>query len=563
MPIPKCSPKQVYDKKSKKCIEIGSDEYKAIVKKNPSAFKHYMAKIIKATNVTPKCSVTQVYNKKTKRCVSIGGQAYRTALAANPNVFNDQKGKINAFFGTVKTPESPNETLANILKKMKSPTPTKKPTTSVKKMNLVPAKKPPTPVKKMNLVPTKKPPTPVKKMKSPTPAKKPPTSVKKMSPRSQLVLSQLLLKRQPVPKVSAKARYVFMKKAIKILKTKTPKNLKVSDITAIPKRILIKKSTRIMLYHFNYFGGPDMFKKKSKRKREVMTINVSRDNMYDYLYKHILKMNTNPEVIDTNWFVNMQKYIASLTYRQRYALYSYTEYGDVYVNLMERGLSIDPFRVRLQPLFYEIVSGSTYSEFYAALNDGGKKIINSKKIPQFNEMLKDASGVLLQNFYDVLIYNLNISYFDFKYILKLIKNLSDTIHGVFTKAPTTTKPMVVYRGVKDSFFTADNYTAPMKKDEVYVNKGFVSTSILHTIPMRDFMDDSGCCFKVITILPGTKCIPLIGLTHYSTEVEFLLDRNTKYIIRDKYTAKVPLKPMEYLTNDIPNFTIKVSDIIVG
>ena len=551
MPIPKCSPKQVYDKKSKKCIEIGSDEYKAILKKNPSAFKHYMSKIIKATNVTPKCSVTQVYNKKTKRCVSIGGQAYRTALAANPNVFNDQKDKINAFFGTVKTPGSPNETLSNILKKMKSPTP-------VKKMNLVPTKKPPTPESPNETLANI-----LKKMKSPTPTKKPPTSVKKMSPRSQLALNKLLLKRQPVPKVSAKARYVFMKKAIKMLKTITPKKLKVSDTAAIPKKILIKKSTRIMLYHFNYFGGPNIFKKLSKRKREVMTINVSRDNMYDYLYKHILKMNTNPEVIDTEWFVNMQKYIASLTYRQRYALYSYTEYGDVYVNLMERGLPIDSFRVRLQPLFYEIVSGSTYSEFYAALNDGGKKIIKSNKIPQFDEMLKDASGVLLQKFYDVLIFNLNISYFDFNYILKLIKNLSDTIHSVFTKAPVTTKPMVVYRGVKDSFFTADNYTAPMKNDEVYVNKGFVSTSILHTIPMRDFMDDSGCCFKVITILPGTKCIPLIGLTHYSTEVEFLLDRNTKYIIRDKYTAKVPLKPMDYLTNDIPNFTIKVSDIIVG
>ena len=39
MPLPKCSPQEVYNKKTKKCIEIGGDVYKNIIKDNPDAFK--------------------------------------------------------------------------------------------------------------------------------------------------------------------------------------------------------------------------------------------------------------------------------------------------------------------------------------------------------------------------------------------------------------------------------------------------------------------------------------------------------------------------------------------
>ena len=123
MPLPKCSPKEVYDKKSKKCIVIGSNAYKSTVKNNPDAFKHYAAKIAKATKAPPTCGVTQVYNKHTKRCVTIGSQAYRAALKKDPKVFDDQKNKISTFFKppTPKSiPDSPSETLANLMKRMKS-----------------------------------------------------------------------------------------------------------------------------------------------------------------------------------------------------------------------------------------------------------------------------------------------------------------------------------------------------------------------------------------------------------------------------------------------------------
>jgi hypothetical protein len=393
-------------------------------------------------------------------------------------------------------------------------------------------------------------------------------SVKKMNlvgpntppkPKTPEGLKKLLLKRQPVPKVSAQAQALLMKKVIKHLKTKTP-----NVPNNITNNIFVKKSTEIKLYYFGYFANDiPMFKKIKTYKRKFLTVKISRDNVYKYFYKHVVKLDMNPDIIDTKWFVEMQKYIASLTHRERYALFSYTKYGDVYVNLLERGLPIDFNRVRLDPLVYEIVSTTTDAGFYDALTDTGAKIMANKKPVSFDAMRKDKSGKLMGDFKNIIVYELGSRHFKEEYLRSMIKSLSTTLHSIFAKAPVTTKSMVVYRGVRDSFFTADEYNKPMKKDEVFVNKGFVSTSLLHTVPMEYFMSEGGCCFKVITILPGTKCIPLVGMTQFQGEIEFLLDKNTKYIIRDKYTALAPQKALNYYGNETETKRIKVSDIIIG
>lgn len=506
---PKCkNTNEVYYYPTKRCVKIGSESYKKYMKENPNGFK--IKKSPSPPNVSPqlekmmneKCKKPdEVYSKITKRCIKIGGQAYKQALKKNVTVFDSQKQKIEKFF------------------------------TNTNKITVLPPKKPKTP-----------------KVPSPPPKPKTPEGIKK-----------LLLKRQPIPKVSAQTRALFMKKVIKHLKTKTP-----NVPNNITNNIFIKKSTEMKLYYFDYFVNDiPMFKKIKTYKRKFLNVKISRDNVYKYFYKHVVKLEMNPDIIDTKWFVEMQKYIASLTHRERYALFSYTKYGDVYVNLMERGLPIDFNKVRMDPLVYEIVSTTTDAGFYDALTDTGAKIMANKKSISFEAMRKDKSGKLMGDFKNIIVYELGSRHFKEEYLRSMIKSLSTTLHSIFAKAPVTTKPMVVYRGVKDSFFTADDYNKPMKKDEVFVNKGFVSTSLLHTVPMEYFMNKSGCCFKVITILPGTKCIPLIGLTHFRGEIEFLLDKNTKYIIRDKYTALAPQTVLNDYGNETETKRVKVSEIIIG
>jgi hypothetical protein len=175
-------------------------------------------------------------------------------------------------------------------------------------------------------------------------------------------------------------------------------------------------------------------------KEKFLNVKISRDNVYDYFYKHVVKLKMNPDIIDKKWFVDMQKYIASLTDRERYALFSYTKYGDVYVNLMERGLPIDFNRVRMDPLVYEIVSTTTDAGFYDALNDTGAKIMASKTPISFDAMRKDKSGKLMQDFKNIIVYELGSEHFKKEYLRSMIKSLSTTLHSIFTRLRSPRNP---------------------------------------------------------------------------------------------------------------------------
>lgn len=599
MPLPKCSQKEVYDKKSKKCIVIGSDVYKNIVKNNPSAFKHYAAKITKATKPLTACSMTQVYNKHTKRCVSISSQAYRTALKKDPTVFNNQKNKISLFFGP-KAPKSVNRNnipLSKMILKFKSPPKSKSPPKPVViklegatvcvydqvfnkytgrcvkifgQSYKLALKKDPTVFdnQKYKISEYKSMFPPVKKTKLPTPVKKIPMKTKLLVPvvEEKVYLPKLTL--------SSQLKQVFAKKFKNTLKKsdyKIKNVAKYTNISKIPPYAFIEKPITITLYYYNYytndapfisglyqlFQTPRIINARSKKK---MTFEY--DNISSNFYKHVIKRDTNPDIIDTKWFVKMQAYISSLSNRERFALYAYTKNGDVYVNLKERGMKLNYDRINMKPFFYEFLE-------YMTMDGTDKSIITDIKntlgmtVDEIQKVKKDTEGRELANLYSNFVH-LSSKKVKPAGIDILIKMLSDTISRVIKKSPPTTKPMVVFRGVKDCFFAADNFTSKYKGNEVYYNKGFVSTTLQHKVALDTFSSMiSRCCFKVITILPGTRCIPLIGLTQFEEEVEILLDRNTKYIIRDKYMAPIVSKGRTHLFNVPTTRKMKISDIIIG
>lgn len=96
------------------------------------------------------------------------------------------------------------------------------------------------------------------------------------------------------------------------------------------------------------------------------------DNISSNFYKHVIKRDTNPDIIDTKWFVKMQAYISSLSNRERFALYAYTKNGDVYVNLKERGMKLNYERINMKPFFYEFLE-------YMTMDGTDKSIITDIK----------------------------------------------------------------------------------------------------------------------------------------------------------------------------------------
>lgn len=468
----------------------------------------------------PKCAPDEVYHKASKKCVVFGGKNHMAIVKADPGAFASQ--------------------VAKSLKIIKSKHPTWCPEPG--KVYSEKSKRCITIGGAVHL----------KQMKEAASLKKAP------SPKKSVTVTRL-------------AKQVFMNRVRKILRRaggKDDQAVKELDMKKIPSQILVKKTTEIHLYHFDYF--PDdatkisetTFRKDKGLQRKMTNIKVYHDNISSRVYRHILKTDVNPNVIDLEWFLSTQTYIKSLTDRQRYALFSYTHKGDVYMNLMERDLPVDFSRVDVQPLFYE------YMVYMAEPESSRVNIYTNplaKMMPpaSFKEFIEDTTGKKMMSAFNQYKKSRAGDYRP-AFLLELIRRLADTLSGVVKKAPPTKKTMVVYRGVKDAFFTANDFTAKPKPNEVYYNRGFVSTSIQYTVALHNFTDENtACCFKVITILPGTRCVPLIGLSNYPKEAEILLDRNVKFIIRDKYQALVPMRGKVDLTNNGSRVPMKISDIIIG
>ena len=472
MPKVGCPSHQVYYKNSKKCINIGSDEFQKVLEKDLFAFDAYTKKIEKffaSKNNAPKCPDKKVYNKYTKRCVIINSQSYYKALKDHPDVFDDQKDKISKMFVT--------KIKKNINPKLLIPKVVLAPTQNSNKMLKTKNLKPHTPTQNSNKV-----------LKTKIPVKK---NIKD-------ILTKLLKNKMK----NAPSKY-FTKK------------IPVNTINTIE----LLKGTKIT-YNLPYrpYAYIDIHRRKlNKAKLKYMTYTV--DSTNDRYFKNVLNIDVSKELIDLKWYYNCQKYIDNLTPKEKWALKGYSYKGDVYVNLTERNIKIDYNNFSLTPFVYEFFEMILDGEFEdkAYDKDTIKKLLNKP-----SDELSDLS-----NKFTTSIISLGLK-------KRLIEKFNNTLTNVIKKSPVVTTPMTVFRGIKDSFFTKSDYKNN-KVNELYINKGYVSTSMNWSASMNNFTG-FGCCFSVITILPGTRCLPLLGISNFLDEMEILLNKDTKFLIRRKFEA---------------------------
>lgn len=529
MPKVACPPEQVYDKSKKKCVDIGSENYKNTLSKNPNAFKAYQKKIEKFLTVKT-CKPGELYYKPTKRCVKVGGPTFKKYMKTNPN-----------GFVKVKTPSpSPPKT--------KAPSPPLKTKTKVKVCK----------EGEVYYAPTKK------CIKVGGQAYK---KYKKINPSAFGMNEKRVLTPTPEMKmVSNKAKKLFMFKVSKFLRAITNRKeeevregLHPANEFTLPKHILTSQTRTVYIPFTRYFPSSrtdiksSSFSKGTKKIRDVQQLMIRTDNFHDRVYRYALKSFVNPNIIDLKWYKEITEYYKKLKPLELYTIWAYTRKGDVYLNLRERKLPIDYSRIDMSVFLYEIID-------YLGIPGFSRDIFVSSEMFSTDYMqYRKMKPTDVYRFW-VLLSNTQSTRFKPSFIDTLLERMSMRLSSLIRKAPKTKETMVVYRGVKDSFFTADDFKNRPKVNEVFINKGFVSTS-LDPMVARDFIEDS-CCFKVITILPGTKCLPLYGLSQYD-EHELLLNKNTKYIIRDKYITRLPKNLKESYQWNVGSYNIKMTDIVIG
>ena len=216
-------------------------------------------------------------------------------------------------------------------------------------------------------------------------------------------------------------------------------------------------------------------------------------------------------VMDMEWFQKQNKWLKTLTPREIFLLYGYSHNGDVWAHTYLDG-NFD------MQLFKNKLSGLSYSDYFALFFQARDFYKMASKTPS-----KDYDAVLAR------VRQEN----DPKNIKAIIQMFIDELNALIQKAPSTTKPFTVFRGVKD-----DRYLTGIK-DKQYTLNRFVSTSIDGDGVARERFS-GGHTVQRILIMPGSKCVCMFGLTRYRDEKEILLPRGSTYIVRKTENNATPL-----------------------
>ncbi len=104
--------------------------------------------------------------------------------------------------------------------------------------------------------------------------------------------------------------------------------------------------------------------------------------------------------------------------------------------------------------------------------------------------------------------------------LEKIKQDIANIDQAFLNAPPLKEKMTLYRGQLRKIHDSKSYTSTTTNIEVALKDEFINL-------------DNGCCLYIITVVPGSKVLPLSTVSLVDEEDEVLLDRDGQFFLTRK------------------------------
>jgi hypothetical protein len=233
--------------------------------------------------------------------------------------------------------------------------------------------------------------------------------------------------------------------------------------------------------------------------------------------------------IDHDWFYEMDNYITNLSVRDAYTVLGYSNNSFNFINKYLLGL----MKTHLDMITDTVWSTKNYFPFYiqafhlldevGLINDVVVDISNKKL--KVSEWCKHIQAVGAKEGYEYFIHVMK--YFTFSFWEKTMKIFKDDFKRIISNAPPLKNKMNVYRGVTNDYFLKG------AKDNYYKNTCFVSTSLDPRFALL-YLREQQCCFKRITLLPGSKVLFISGLSLYPDELEIVINvDSTLYITESK------------------------------
>ncbi len=354
--------------------------------------------------------------------------------------------------------------------------------------------------------------------------------------------------------------------------------------------------SRLNLLELNKQIDNNDFRKLIVDLKTLNTNNITDNKMYLELVSNN-NVNSLNSTIDIEWMNNINSYLMNLKIQDIYTIYAYTYKGDSIVNnyLRNNKKINNDLTDDLQSIYDdERLWIESYFPYYF-------QILNLiKSIDDFSNYIKetkDISYLNILNMYNtnnqyvqILLNNINESldgkndddiiklikyennnsvnyilisilcirdYFNLNFWNLVLEQFSIDLDKIINNAPELSNYLITYRGsirkyikenknIKKELVIKDKI---LKEGLLFTDLGFISTTIdiQNTLQFTNFINK--CCLQRIILIPGTKCLPIFGISHFGmSEKEILLPTNSVFFVSN-YSQQSPL----YLTNVNSNY----------
>jgi len=204
-------------------------------------------------------------------------------------------------------------------------------------------------------------------------------------------------------------------------------------------------------------------------------------------------------MMDMKWFAAQDKYIRSLSSRDIMTISGYTYNGDSWAHAYLDGrFDYTQFKNSVKNLY------TTYFAFFFQARDF-YKINTGDMNKDYDETVKRVSSET-----------------DNDNIKSIIHMFINDLNEIIRKSPTVNRSFVLFRGNKD-----DKYLSGAVNN-TYTTERFCSASVSGDVARERF--SGGHELQRITVLKGSKCLLIFGVTQVPGEWEILLPRGSTYQI---------------------------------
>lgn len=232
---------------------------------------------------------------------------------------------------------------------------------------------------------------------------------------------------------------------------------------------------------------------------------------------------------DGEWMKECDEYIRGLSNYDMFTLAGYTNHSHWYINaflsgtmtegsLQKRLLSTEQHKNWYFPFYMQ--ARSILGEV-----DVDMEVTVGNRTKRLSYWLSRIEKEPMSDGYMVFIHIMQ--HIPWSFWVKAMGLFKDDLKRIVAGAPPTKKKMVVYRGVKDDYFARPEDV----KRGYHTSDTFLSTTL--SPRYANLFRWDRCCFKRITILPGSRVLFMSGASFFKLDFQVLINAGSKFYIKNR------------------------------